>query len=252
MFKALVAIFVTAFTAGLAMGAAMPMVSMSMEIRGMSAVNIGYVVAAAPLGLICASPIIGSMVNRFGLLGTMMMGGLVVALTLALMPGMFGVGSWILLRFVAGLGIASLWILSETWVNAIATDQNRGRIVAGFMITLSAGFGLGPISITYIGVESWLAFYLAAGVLVASLIPLFWARDVVPAIPKSDGWSFGQAVRTAPLLMVIALFAGVTDATQMSFYPVYAVREGFDIDTALYMLTAIVAGGLLVQFPIGA
>ena len=251
MFRALAAIFVAAFTAGLAMGAAMPMVSMSMELRGMSAVHTGYVVAAAPLGLICASPLIGSMVNRFGLLGTMMLGGLVVALTLAVMPSVFGVVPWFICRLVAGMGIAAIWILSETWVNALATDENRGRIIAGFMITMTTGFGLGPIMITFIGVDSWLPFYLAAGILIASLVPLLLARDVAPTLPQSEGWSFGQALRGAPLLMVIALFAGVTDATQMSFYPIYAVREGFDADTALYMLTAIVLGSLLVQFPIG-
>ncbi|MBT7147306.1 MAG: hypothetical protein HN893_10405, partial [Rhodospirillales bacterium] len=39
--KALTAIFVAAFAAGLAIGAAMPMVAMTMELRGMSASNIG-------------------------------------------------------------------------------------------------------------------------------------------------------------------------------------------------------------------
>ena len=251
MVKALTAIFVASFTAGLAMGAAMPMVSMSMEIRGMSAANIGYVVAAAPLGLIFASPIIGTLVNRLGLLSTMLLGGVIIAISLAIMPSIFGVVPWIICRFIAGFGIASLWILSETWVNALATDKNRGRIIAGFMITMAAGFGLGPILITIIGVESWLPFYMAAGILIISLIPLYLARDVAPELPPSEGWSFGKAIHAAPLLMVIALFAGVTDATQMSFIPVYAVREGFDSNVALYMLTAIVSGTLLVQIPVG-
>lgn len=251
MTRALVAIYVASFIAGLAIGAAMPMISISMELRGASAASIGYVVAAAPLGLILASPIIGSVVNRFGLLPSIIMGNLIVSVTLFLMPHFYGVLPWIICRFIAGLGIAVIWILSETWVNSLATDQNRGRIIAGFMILMATGFGLGPIVVTFVGTETWTAFYLAGGVLIISMVPMVLARDVAPTLPKSEGWSFGKAIRTAPLLMVIALFAGVTDSTQMSFYPVYAVREGFAADMALYMLSAIVAGSILVQFPIG-
>lgn len=249
--KALTAIFVAAFAAGLAMGAALPMVSMSMELRGMSASNIGYVVAAAPLGLILMSPFIGALVNRFGLLGAMMLGSALIVATLVTMPSVFGVLPWFICRAVAGLGVATIWILSETWVNALATNEDRGRIIACFMITMSCGFGLGPLAITVIGVDTWLPFYLAAGIIAFSMVPLWLARHVVPNLPHSHGWSFGRAFRMAPGLMIVALFAGVTDATQMSFFPVYAVREGFSTDIALYMLTALILGSLLIQMPIG-
>ena len=249
--KALTAIFVAAFAAGLAIGAAMPMVAMTMELRGMSASNIGYVVAGAPFGLILTSPFIGTLVNRFGLLGSMFLGTLLIIATLLVMPSVFGVVPWVICRVIAGVGVATIWILSETWVNSLATNENRGRIIAGFMITMSCGFGLGPLVVTAIGVETWAPFYLAAGVICLSMIPLWLARDVAPELPQSQGWSFGMAIRAAPLLIVVALFAGVTDATQLSFYPVYAMREGFSADTALYMLTAIVLGTLLVQFPLG-
>jgi MFS family permease len=249
--RALTAIFVAAFTAGLAIGAALPMVAMTMELRGMSASNIGYVVAGAPLGLILMSPFMGALVNRFGLLGAMLLGTALIVATLVVMPSVYGVVPWVICRVIAGLGVAAIWILSETWVNALATNEDRGKIVSGFMITMSCGFGLGPLAVTAIGVETWTPFYLAAGVISISIIPLWLARDVAPTLPKSDGWSFGIALRTAPLLMMIALFAGVTDATQLSFYPVYAVREGFSADMALYMLTAIILGSLLVQVPLG-
>ncbi len=249
--KALFAIFVAAFAAGLAIGAVMPMIAMSMELRGMAASEIGYVVAAAPVGLIVMGPFIGHLVNRLGLLGTMLLGGSIVVCSLLIMPSIFGALPWVITRFVAGLGVATIWILSETWVNALVSDEERGRAIAGFMITMTIGFGMGPPAVNYIGVENWTAFYLAAGVLAVALMPLALARNVAPQLPKPEGWSFGTAVRAAPGLMIIALFAGVTDATQISFYPVYAVREGFTTETALYMLTAIVIGSLVVQFPLG-
>ena len=136
-------------------------------------------------------------------------------------------------------------------MNALATDEDRGRIVSGFMITMAVGFGIGPLVTSAIGVDTWTPFYLSAGVVGLSLVPLILAKDVAPDLPKSEGWSFGIAMRVAPGLMIIALFAGITDATLVSFFPVYAVREGFGSDMALYMLTAIILGSVLIQFPLG-
>lgn len=249
--KALVAITVSAFAAGLAVGAVMPLISMSMELRGEDADNIGYVVAAAPLALMLTGPFINPLVRVFGLLGCMVLGTLIVVATMIAMPFWYGVGEWIMLRFIAGIGIASLWILSETWVNALATKENRGRIVAGFMFVMTLGFGLGPVLVSVIGPAEFMTFFVAAAIIAVSIIPLVLARNVAPDLGIPQKWSFARAFRVAPLVMATAVLAGVTDAAQISFIPVYGVRMGQGTDTALYMLVAIVGGTVISQIPIG-
>ncbi len=249
--KALVAITVSAFAAGLAVGAVMPLISMSMELRGENADNIGYVVAAAPLALMLTGPFVNPMVRVFGLLGSMVLGTLIVVATMIAMPFWYGVGEWVALRFIAGIGIASLWILSETWVNALATKENRGRIIAGFMFVMTLGFGLGPVLVSVIGPAEFKTFFIAAAIIAVSIIPLVLARNVAPDLGIPQKWSFVRAFRVAPLVMATAVLAGVTDAAQISFIPVYGLRMGQDADTALYMLVAIVGGTVISQVPIG-
>jgi len=248
---ALLAITVAAFAAGLAIGAIMPLITISMEFRGEDANDIGYVVAAAPLALMLTGPFVNPMVRMFGLLGSMLLGTLVIVGTMIAMPFWYGVTEWFVLRFTAGVGIAALWILSETWVNALATKENRGRIIAMFMFVMSLGFGLGPVLVTVIGPGEFKTFFIAAAIIATSMIPLVMARKVAPDLGKPAKWSFARAFRVAPLVMATAVLAGVTDSAQISFIPVYGVRMGQEADMALYMLVAIVAGTVLSQIPIG-
>lgn len=248
---ALTAITVAAFTAGLAIGAVMPLLSMSMEFRGESADDIGYVVAAAPLALMLTGPFINPMVRVFGLLGSMLLGTCLLVAAMVAMPFWYGVTEWFVLRFISGIGVASLWILSETWVNALATKENRGRIIAMFMFVMSLGFGLGPVLVTVVGPAELKTFFIAAGIIAASMIPLIMARKVAPDLGAPEKWSFARAFRIAPLVMATAVLAGVTDSAQISFIPVYGVRMGQEANVALYMLVAIVAGTVLSQVPIG-
>lgn len=246
----MIAITVAAFTSGLAIGAVMPLISMSMEFRGEDADSIGYVVAAAPLALMLTGPFINPMVRMFGLLGSMMLGTALVVTSMIAMPFWYGVGEWFALRFLAGVGIASLWILSETWVNALATKETRGRIIAMFMFVMGLGFGLGPVLVTLIGPAEFKTFFIAAAIIAVSMVPLIMARKVAPDLGAPAKWSFARAFKIAPLVMATAVLAGVTDSAQISFIPVYGVRMGQDPNIALYMLVAIVAGTVLSQVPI--
>lgn len=244
--RAMVAIMTTAFLAGISMGSAMPMVSVAMEVRGESSVAIGWVVAAAPIALLSVSPFIGNVVNVFGLLPAMVGGSCITAAAFCLMPSIFGPVEWFLLRALSGVGIAIIWILGETWINAIATNANRGRVIMIYTLLLTLGFLVGPALTQYFGVDSWTPFYVAGSVIALSVIPLIIARDSAPPLPESPKNAFATSIKIAPLIMAVSFVAGFTDAAQISFLPVYAVRMGLEADQGLSMLMALVAGSCVL------
>lgn len=249
--RSLTAINITAFLAGIAMGATMPLISVAMEIRGADARHIGFVVAAAPTALLCSAPFMDRFMRWFSVLGAILSGTLLIVISLLLMPAFYGVLPWIALRFLGGIGIAVVWILGETWINAVATEESRGKVIAVYMILLSAGFALGPLLIRFVGVETWTPFYLAAALIGGSVVPLLIARKAAPVLPEPAPQAFRRSFRTAPVVMACAVLAGVTDSAQISFFPVYGMRMGLGEDIALYMLIAIVAGNAFVQLPVG-
>lgn len=249
--RALVAILTTAFLAGVAMGSAMPMVAIAMEVRGESAVAIGWVSAAAPIAVLVTSPFIPGIVDRIGLLPAIIGGAVITATAFCAMPTLFDPVIWFVLRFVTGVGIAIEWILGETWINAVATSRNRGRVVMLYTLLLTVGFLVGPLLSRYFGVDSWLPFYVASGVIALSVVPLVVARDCAPVLPESARRAFASSFRSAPLIMSVAFVAGFTDAAQVSFLPVYAVRMGLPPESGLVMLTVLIAGSCFLLVLIG-
>ena len=57
--------------------------------------------------------------------------------------------------------------------------------------------------------------------------------------------------RKAPILLFAVGMFAILDAANLSFLPVYAVKKGFDQETAALALTAFVVGNTVLQFPIG-
>jgi MFS family permease len=52
------------------------------------------------------------------------------------------------------------------------------------------------------------------------------------------------------LLLAVGSFA-VFDAASLSLFPVYGVRNGLDVTTAANILSAMILGNVVLQFPIG-
>jgi MFS family permease len=152
----LVANYLSSFAIGLAIGGIVPFLSLVMERRGVGEVMIGANPAAASLGIIVVAPFVPAIVRRVGL-ATSVIAGIVISVVAFLAMGIFeSLAAWFLLRPIVAGGTAIQWIVSETWMNAISTRRDRGRIMAVYVTAVAAGLrklGLLPLSSAR---ESWL------------------------------------------------------------------------------------------------
>ena len=117
---------------------------------------------------------------------------------------------------------------------------------------LSASFACGPLLISLIGVEGWRPFLIGAAVLVSAMVPLASVRE--PRIDRAADdhrASLLSFIPKAPVLLAAVGIFAVFDAATLSLLSVYGVRMGLGIETASLALTALVAGNILLQFPIG-
>ncbi|MYD75018.1 MAG: MFS transporter [Gammaproteobacteria bacterium] len=57
--------------------------------------------------------------------------------------------------------------------------------------------------------------------------------------------------RKAPILLGCVLVFSLFDAATLSLLPVYGIRYGLDISTSALVLTALVIGNTVFQFPVG-
>ena len=247
----LVANYLSSFAIGLAIGGIIPFLSLVMERRGVGEVMIGANTAAASLGIIVVAPFVPAIVRRVGL-ATSVIAGIVISVVAFLAMGVFeSLAAWFLLRPIVAGGTAIQWIVSETWMNAVSTRQDRGRIMAVYVTAVAAGFAIGPAILTVTGTEGWTPFLVFAGGIALSAIPLALVARRAPSLQTG---AFGTPLflaRAAPTIFAAIIATGLYAGACFAFLPIYGLRSGLREVDAVFLLTAFLAGNLIFQIPVG-
>ncbi len=237
---------------GFAFGMTYPLLSLILESRGISSDMIGINSAMMPIGILLFSSMIPVAAKRFGARKVAITAAIVTAVVILSYKVFDTLAAWFLIRLLQGMTISTLFVLSEAWIVGSAGDHNRGKIVAIYASVLSASFGAGPLLISFIGIEGWTPFVLGAAVVAIGAIPFIFIREDAHAEPEETHASgiLGFAPRAPMLLAAVGTFA-VFDAATLSLFPVYGIQNGLDLATSANILTAMILGNVLLQFPIG-
>ena len=123
---AVVAAIATLFTA--MQGLSYPLLAVVLDRRGAQSGFIGLNTAMMPLGMILAAPLAAPLMHRIG-------GRALAAISiLAAVVGFMMIGAitnpwaWMPLRLLLGFSLACLFVVSDTWMIELATEEVRGRV----------------------------------------------------------------------------------------------------------------------------
>ncbi len=237
---------------GFAFGMTYPLLSLILEARGVSPELIGINAAMAPIGVLLSSSIIPIAARKFGSRNVAIVAAALTSVGIISFKVFDRLDVWFILRLLQGVSISTLFVLSESWIVKYSDGAKRGRIVAVYGSILSASFGAGPALIGVIGIEGWLPFIIGACVIIVGIIPLLLVRDEIqPAPHEKQTSTILSFIPKAPmLLLAVAMFA-IFDAATLSLLPVYGVTIGLSLPTSINVLTAMIFGNVLLQFPIG-
>ena len=237
---------------GFAFGMSYPLLSLILESRGVTTDMIGINSAMLPIGILLISPVIPVLAARFGARRVAICAALATAAAILSYKVFDMLSAWFLIRLLQGMSIATLFVLSEAWIVGSAGDRNRGKIVAIYSSVLSASFGAGPLLISFIGIDGWTPFVLGSIVVALGTIAfLFIREDDQPRPEETKPSSTMGFARKAPMLLAAVGAFAIFDAATLSLFPVYARQNGLDLATAANVLTAMILGNVVLQFPIG-
>jgi MFS family permease len=205
-----------------------------------------------PLGFICAAPLVPVIVRRFGPAATALTAALSAALLLALIGWTRGLLPWFPLRFLLGVAVLPLYILSEVWIISLAPAARRGRIMGIYTSIISAGFAIGPFILIAVGTEGWPPFLVAIGAFLVCTCSLL---VVLPRVPSLDDGgeraSIRQFLPLAPVLLFAVFVTAVLEQVSLSLLPVYGLAHGIGEKEMSALIAMLVAGNVVLQVPIG-
>jgi MFS family permease len=236
---------------GVSIGQSAPLLSLLLEARGIDATLNGLNAAAVFAGVIVGPLLAPRGVRALGMRNFLL---LCFALEVAVCPllKLFqGLGAWFALRAFSGMLGSSIFTSSEAWINRLAGDAGRGRIVGLYAAALSAGIGIGPLLLAFTGIEGWPPFIVNGAIIAVATLPLFRVGDITRDFGRERGaHPFSMFVRAPLILLSVALF-GLYEATLLALLPIWGVRLGFAPDFAAATLSAVYIGSVVLQLPIG-
>ena len=237
---------------GLAFGMTYPLLSLILESRGVSESMIGINSAMMPLGILLFGSAIPFLSRRFGARNLAVSAAVLTALFIILYKVFDTLEAWFVIRLLQGMSISTLFVLSEAWIVRFSGDRHRGKIIAIYGAILSGSFGAGPALVGWIGIHGWAPFVIGSVIILVGLIPLFWLQEVETQDEEhSAAESIFEFAPRAPLLLACVFAFAILDAATLSLLPVYGIRTGLDVSTAALVLTALIIGNTVLQFPIG-
>ena len=112
---------------GFALGLMFPLLSLILAERGYSDDLIGLNAAMSPIGILASSLMIPSLARRFGVKPVILGAAFSTALIVLAYKVLWSVEWWFVLRFLQGMSVSTLFVLSESWVVKFAGTASAAR-----------------------------------------------------------------------------------------------------------------------------
>jgi len=159
--------------------------------------------------------------------------------------------AWTLLRIITGTCMVGLYMVIESWLNAMASNEQRGRFFAVYTIITLLAMALGQYLILVDDIGGYRLFSLTALLVALAVVPVALTRILQPATVSTHSIGLRHLYRESPLGVSGALISGINNGAFWGLGALFAQRIGMDeTGIALYMSLTII-GGVLLQWPIG-
>ncbi len=236
---------------GLSVGQAGPLLSLLLEQRGIDATLNGMNAGATFIGVLIGPLLAPRLIQRFGIRDFLLICfGLDIALFLAMKP-LDSITEWFILRPLNAAVGSSIFTAGEAWINQLAGDTGRGRILGVYAAALSAGFGLGPLILSLTGVIGWPPFVANAVISALAAVPLAGVHRAGDTFGSEGAATPLRMFARAPGIMATVAVFGLYEATLVNLLPIWGVRSGLDQRLTAATLSAIFFGSIVLQVAIG-
>ena len=236
---------------GLSVGQGVPLLSLVLEAHGTSAALNGLNAAGTFIGVIVGPLLAQRAVRAFGVRNFLLFCIALDVVATGALKVFDGIGPWFVLRALLGVIGSSLFTAGESWINLLASDAGRGRVIGLYAVGLSAGFGLGPLILSVTGIAGWPPFVVNMAISAAAALPLLGVGDRGRDLGRERGGSPFAMFARAPLIVLAVAIFGLYETALMALLPIWGVRSGMSTSMAAATLSAVYIGSIALQLPVG-
>jgi len=235
----------------LANGLFTTLLSLRIKTEGYSTSVVGLLMAGYFLGMFLGARYASRVIRRIGHIRSFAAFASIMSMSPLLHMFWIEPGFWLVLRLIDGFCLAGLCIVTESWLNARAGNNNRGGVLALYMAVNFLAYGLSQLLLQVADVGGFELFALCAVCFSLSVLPLLLTRADAPQLEIPNKLDLSYLLRSAPSGFWGVTCAGAVYASFFAMAPVFSQELGQSTSEISYFMAAGVLGGVVLQIPLG-
>ncbi|MER1437219.1 MFS transporter [Enterobacter hormaechei] len=215
--------------------------------------QVGMVSSSFFTGNLLGTLLTGSLIKRFGFNRSYYLASLIFAVGCAALGLMVGFWSWMVWRFIAGVGCAMIWVVVESALMCSGTSRNRGRLLAAYMMVYYVGTVLGQLMVSKLPTDLMSVLPWVTGMVLAAILPLLFTRIVNQNSEHQEAthvWPMLR-LRQARLGVNGCIISGIVLGSLYGLMPLYLNHQGVSDSGIGFWMAVMVSAGIVGQWPIG-
>jgi MFS family permease len=160
---------------------------------------------------------------------------------------------WILMRSSTGFCFAGLYVVAESWLNGLATNTFRGRLLAMYNVVTIGAYGAGQLLVFNFDARTLTGFAFAAVVSSLAVIPVAMSEQAAtPNVDNHTHITMRELAKIVPTGAGTILLVGLAHGGMLGMAVIFATREGLSVGRVGIMIAAINLGGMALTWPISS
>lgn len=236
---------------GICVGMTSTLLSLRATIEGFSTVTTGLIMSAYFVGFLFGTTRAPKDIRRVGYIRAF--GGLAALAAVSILVQALWVEPvvWFVMRFLTGFANSAIFVIVESWLNTMADNKNRGKLLSVYLVLIYGGLVAGQLILGLTDPSGFMAFAIISLLINLALIPILISVTVEPTTHDPVKVPMKSLFKLVPLGMVNAFIMQACYAMFYAIGPVYAVYIGLSMSEISFFMASYILGGMLAQTPFG-
>jgi MFS family permease len=221
------------------------------SLEGFPTATTGLVMAGYYGGFVLGSLLVPRLVSNVGHVRVFAALASLASVSVLLHPVFVLPVPWFALRVLTGFAFAGLYLVTESWLNDVATNETRGQLLSVYMVVMMSCMALGQLLLNAANPASYELFVLISVLVSLALVPMLLSAGRAPEFSTPEPISLRRLYAASPLGAVGSVYTGITMGSFFSMGAVFGTQIGLSVAEVSYLMTAWGIGAIALQWPLG-
>ena len=154
---------------------------------------------------------------------------------------------WLIARFVAGIAVAGVFVVVESWLLMANTPKARAKRLGLYMTSLYGGSAVGQLAITPLGTEGAVPYLFVVALLALAILAPLLITKGQPNAQQLQKLPLKELKTLSRPAILGCLVSGLLLGPIYGLLPVYIAAQTDQAQYTGLLMAVIILGGMLVQ-----